>query len=116
MILPYWKDVQRQESFQRIMAPFKSLMPITYLEYEDEGVIAHLKPSTDRMLTRIKDVYMYILKNGIVTTESLAEEFGITHRTVQRDLNVLEYNELITSPIRGKWTTTTKKVKATSKG
>ena len=73
-------------------------MPITSLENDDEGVIPHLKSATDRMLTRIKDVYMYILENGTVTTENLAEEFGITHRTVQRDLNVLEYNELITSP------------------
>ena len=70
-----------------------------------------MKPTTDRMLNRVKDVYFYILENGTVTTDSLAEEFGITHRTVQRDLNVLEYNELITSPVRGKWTTTTKKVK-----
>ena len=99
-----------------LMAPFIRLMPIISLENDDEGVIPHLKTATDRMLTRIKDVYMYILENGIVTTESLAEEFGITHRTVQRDLNVLEYNDLITSPVRGKWTTTTKKVKATSKG
>lgn len=73
-----------------------------------------MKTTTDRMLNRIKDVYMYILENGIVTTESLVEEFDITHRTMQRDLNVLEYNELITSPVRGKWTTTTKKVKITS--
>lgn len=96
------------------MAPFISLMPIVFLEYDDEGVIPHLKTTTDRMLNRIKDVYMYILEHGIVTTESLVEEFGITQRTVQRDLNVLEYNELITSPVRGKWTTTAKKVKVTS--
>lgn len=73
-----------------------------------------MKPATDRMLTRIKDVYMYILDHGTVTTDSLAKEFGITQRTIQRDLNVLEYNELITSPVRGKWTTTEKKVKVTS--
>jgi len=73
-----------------------------------------LKSTTDRMLTRIKDVYLYILDNGTVTTDTLVEEFGITHRTVQRDLNVLEYNELITSPVRGKWTTTAKKVKLPS--
>lgn len=89
-------------------------MSIVILENEDEGVIPHLKPATDRMLTRIKDVYMYIHDNGIVTTENLVEEFGITHRTVQRDLNVLEYNGLIKSPIRGKWTTTAKKVKLSS--
>jgi DeoR/GlpR family transcriptional regulator of sugar metabolism len=85
-----------------------------FLDNEDEGVIPHLKPATDRMLTRIKDIYFYILDNGTVTTENLVEEFGITHRTVQRDLNVLEYNELIMSPVRGKWTTTAKKVKLTS--
>ncbi len=84
------------------------------MENEDEGVIPHLKPATDRMLTRIKDIYFYILDNGTVTTENLVEEFGITHRTVQRDLNVLEYNELIISPVRGKWTTTAKKVKLSS--
>lgn len=89
-------------------------MSIVILENEDEGVIPHLKPATDRMLTRIKDVYLYILDNGTVTTENLVEEFGITHRTVQRDLNVLEYNELVTSPVRGKWTTTAKKVKLSS--
>ena len=89
-------------------------MSIVILENEDEGVIPHLKPATDRMLTRIKDIYFYILDNGTVTTENLVEEFGITHRTVQRDLNVLEYNELIMSPVRGKWTTTAKKVKLSS--
>ncbi|MHA6260404.1 DeoR family transcriptional regulator [Sporosarcina sp. CAU 1771] len=72
-----------------------------------------MKTTTDRMLNRIKDVYMYILENGIVTTDSLVEEFGISHRTIQRDLNVLEYNGLITSPVRGQWTTTMKKVKVT---
>ena len=48
-----------------------------------------MKSTTDRMLTRIKDVYLYILDNGTVSTDTLVEEFGITHRTVQRDLNVL---------------------------
>ena len=61
------------------------------------------------MLTRVKDVYMYILENGTVTTQNIVEEFDITSRTAQRDLNVLEYNELVTSPVRGKWTTTSKK-------
>ncbi|MBO8156538.1 MAG: DeoR family transcriptional regulator [Bacillaceae bacterium] len=67
--------------------------------------------STSRMLTRIKAVYLYIKENGTVTTSELAEEFGITDRTVQRDLNVLAYNGLVKSPTRGKWTTTNKKVK-----
>ncbi|TCT19928.1 DeoR-like protein with HTH domain [Melghiribacillus thermohalophilus] len=67
--------------------------------------------STSRMLTRIKAVYLYIKENGTVSTSELAEEFGITDRTVQRDLNVLAYNGLVKSPTRGKWTTTNKKVK-----
>lgn len=69
-----------------------------------------MKEATERMLTRIKGVYMYILDNGTVTTQNVVDEFDITPRTAQRDLNVLEYNELITSPVRGKWTTTSKKV------
>ncbi|AUD13560.1 MULTISPECIES: DeoR family transcriptional regulator [unclassified Planococcus (in: firmicutes)] len=73
-----------------------------------------MKPTTDRMLIRIKDMYKYILENGTVTTQDLVDEFGITPRTIQRDLNVLAFNELIESPVRGKWTTTKKKVKMTS--
>ena len=69
-----------------------------------------MKHTTERMLTRIKDVYMYILDNGTVTTQNVVEEFDITPRTAQRDLNVLEYNELVTSPVRGKWTTTSKQI------
>lgn len=70
-----------------------------------------MKPSTDRMLTRIKSVYLYIEQKGSVTTQDLVEEFGITERTIQRDLNVLDYNGLVTSQERGVWTTTGKKVK-----
>ncbi len=84
------------------------------LENDDEGVVPQLNPNTDRMLTRIKDVYLFILDHGEVTTENVVEEFGITNRTAQRDLNVLEYNELIMSPSRGKWKTTKKKVKLPS--
>ena len=73
-----------------------------------------MKPTTDRMLNRIKDVYMFILSKGEVTTQDLVEEFNITPRTVQRDLNVLAFNDLVVSPSRGKWTTTKKKVKMTS--
>ncbi|MFX3673176.1 MAG: DeoR family transcriptional regulator [Paenisporosarcina sp.] len=73
-----------------------------------------MKPTTDRMLNRIKDVYKYIRDNGIVTTQDLVDEFGITPRTVQRDLNVLAFNDLISSPSRGRWTTTSKRVKMTS--
>jgi len=70
-----------------------------------------LKTSTDRMLTRIKSIYLYIKQRGTVTTGELVEEFGITQRTIQRDLNVLEYNKLVSSPSRGKWTVTKKKTK-----
>ncbi|AKP48175.1 MULTISPECIES: DeoR family transcriptional regulator [Bacillus] len=70
-----------------------------------------MKPSTNRMLTRIKSVYMFIKENGTVTTQQIVDEFGITPRTIQRDLNVLVYNDLVQSPSRGKWTTTSKKVK-----
>jgi DeoR/GlpR family transcriptional regulator of sugar metabolism len=73
-----------------------------------------LKPSTSRMLNRIKSVYMYISERGTVTTDMLVDEFGITQRTIQRDLNVLVYNDLVESPSRGRWTTTEKKVKLTS--
>jgi DeoR/GlpR family transcriptional regulator of sugar metabolism len=73
-----------------------------------------LKPSTDRMLNRIKSIYIFINDKGTVTTQELVEEFGITSRTIQRDLNVLAYNDLVRSPSRGKWTTTKKKVKMTS--
>ena len=103
-----------QGKFQRALGNIHKSHVHYFLENEDEGVIPHLKPATDRMLTRIKDIYFYILDNGTVTTENLVEEFGITHRTIQRDLNVLEYNELITSPVRGKWTTTAKKVRLSS--
>ena len=73
-----------------------------------------LKPSTNRMLNRIKCIYMFIRNNGTVTTQELVEEFGITPRTIQRDLNVLAYNDLVISPSRGKWTTTQKRVKMSS--
>jgi DeoR/GlpR family transcriptional regulator of sugar metabolism len=73
-----------------------------------------MKPTTDRMLNRIKDVYMFIRVHGIVTTQDLVDEFGITPRTVQRDLNVLAFNDLVSSPSRGSWTTTSKRVRMTS--
>jgi DeoR/GlpR family transcriptional regulator of sugar metabolism len=66
------------------------------------------------MLTRIKSVYMFISDNGTVSTQELVEEFGITPRTIQRDLNVLAYNELVKSPSRGIWTTTEKRIKISS--
>jgi DeoR/GlpR family transcriptional regulator of sugar metabolism len=73
-----------------------------------------LKPSTHRMLTRIKSVYMYISEKGTVTTQELVDEFGTTPRTIQRDLNVLAYNDLVRSPSKGKWTITNKKVRISS--
>lgn len=66
------------------------------------------------MLNRIKSVYIFINNRGTVTTGELVEEFGITPRTIQRDLNVLVYNDLVKSPSRGKWTTTKKKVRISS--
>ncbi|WP_217589822.1 DeoR family transcriptional regulator [Lentibacillus saliphilus] len=66
---------------------------------------------TTRMLTRVKSVYLFIREHGTVSTRAIAEEFGMTHRTVQRDLNILVHNGLISSPKRGKWKTTAKKVK-----
>ena len=66
------------------------------------------------MLNRIKSVYLYIHEKGTVTTQELVEEFDMTSRTIQRDLNVLQYNDLVFSPSRGKWTTTNKKVKISS--
>ncbi|WP_413378965.1 DeoR family transcriptional regulator [Alkalihalobacillus sp. 1P02AB] len=70
-----------------------------------------MNTSTDRMLTRIKSIYLYIKQRGTVTTNELVEEFGITQRTIQRDLNVLEYNKLVESPTRGKWSVTNKKIR-----
>ncbi|GGB47780.1 DeoR family transcriptional regulator [Fictibacillus barbaricus] len=70
-----------------------------------------MSPSTDRMLNRVKALYLFIRKKGTVTTRELVEEFGTTQRTIQRDLNVLSYNNLVTSPARGLWETTAKKVK-----
>jgi DeoR/GlpR family transcriptional regulator of sugar metabolism len=70
-----------------------------------------LNTKTARMLSRIKDVYLFIHEHGTVTTQDLADAFGTTSRTIQRDLNVLEYNELVKSPIRGKWKITNKPVK-----
>ncbi|WP_430791334.1 DeoR family transcriptional regulator [Virgibacillus flavescens] len=62
------------------------------------------------MLTRVKSVYFHIKKCGMVSTPELAEEFDTTSRTIQRDLHVLMYNGLVSSPTRGKWEITDKKV------
>ncbi|NGP44217.1 DeoR family transcriptional regulator [Bacillaceae bacterium SIJ1] len=74
-----------------------------------------MNPSTNRMLTRVKSIYLYIRQNGTVSTTELVDEFGITQRTIQRDLHVLAYNDLVHSPSRGQWTTTRKANKASSK-
>lgn len=68
-------------------------------------------PSTDRMLNRVKAIYLFIRKRGIVTTQDLVEEFNMTQRTIQRDLNILSYHRLVVSPGRGLWQVTNKKVK-----
>jgi len=70
-----------------------------------------LSQSTTRMLTRVKAMYFFIRDNEPVTTSQIAEEFGITERTVQRDLHLLVYNGLVDSPKRGSWKITDKKVK-----
>lgn len=71
-----------------------------------------MNSSTDRMLNRVKDVYLFIKeKGGPVTTQELVEAFDMTQRTIQRDLNILTYNNLVKSPSRGVWTVTDKKVK-----
>ncbi|GAB4074943.1 DeoR family transcriptional regulator [Barrientosiimonas marina] len=67
--------------------------------------------STSRMLTRVKAVYLYIREQGTVSTQKIAEEFGTTRRTVQRDLSILTYNGLVQSPNKGNWKITNKRVK-----
>jgi len=73
-----------------------------------------LNHATSRMLTRVKDVYLYIREKGTVTTREIAEEFGTTDRTIQRDLSILTHNGLVKSPVRGKWKTTAKPVNISS--
>jgi DeoR/GlpR family transcriptional regulator of sugar metabolism len=70
-----------------------------------------LSPSTDRMLNRVKSVYLFIRRQGTVSTKELVEEFDMTQRTMQRDLTILTYNDLVRSPQRGQWTVTEKKVR-----
>ncbi|WP_027725367.1 DeoR family transcriptional regulator [Tuberibacillus calidus] len=70
-----------------------------------------MNPSTNRMLNRVKDVYLYIKENGTVTTQELVDAFEMNQRTIQRDLNILTYNNLVKSVSRGKWTVTNKKVR-----
>lgn len=74
----------------------------------------YLSHSTSRMLMRVKAVYLYIREKGTVSTQEIAEEFGTTDRTIQRDLSILTHNGLVKSPVRGKWKATAKPVKISS--
>lgn len=69
------------------------------------------RPRTARKINRIKDLYWYIKKHGPIKASELEEEFGMSMRTVQRDLNTLEFNELIFSPKLGYYQVTNRKVK-----
>ncbi|TRM12996.1 DeoR family transcriptional regulator [Lentibacillus cibarius] len=69
-----------------------------------------MNQTTSRMLTRVKAVYLYIREKGTVSTKDIADEFGTTDRTAQRDLHILTYNGLVESPVRGKWKITNKPV------
>lgn len=61
----------------------------------------------ERMLNRIKSIYIYLKKKGnAVDSSEIAEEFGYTSRTIQRDLRTLEYNNLVQNIGKGKWTVT----------
>lgn len=66
---------------------------------------------TERKLNRIKDLYWFIQEQGEVKTHQLVEEFQMSLRTIQRDLDTLVYNGLILMPARGVWKPTDKKVK-----
>ena len=57
-----------------------------------------------RMMNRIKDVYLLMKQSKTVfDVTELSDEFGISRKTVIRDLKVLEYNNLIKQEKRGKW-------------
>ncbi len=49
------------------------------------------------MLNRIKDLYLYLNERGTATTKELSEQFGLSERTIQRDINILQYNGLVES-------------------
>jgi DeoR/GlpR family transcriptional regulator of sugar metabolism len=69
------------------------------------------RPKTARKINRIKDLYWFIHKHGPVKIAELEEEFGMHKRTIERDLETLQYNQLIFSPKRGHWQVTDRKVK-----
>ncbi len=79
---------------------FKKFPEVVFLSYPSET-----------MLNRIKDIYLYLNEKGTATTKELSEQFGLSDRTIQRDINILQYNGLVESYKKGEWTTTDKKVK-----
>lgn len=57
-----------------------------------------------RMMNRIKAVYLLMKRSRTAFGVSeLSEEFGISKKTMMRDLKVLEYNNLIRQQKKGKW-------------
>ncbi|MGE7305792.1 HTH domain-containing protein [Priestia megaterium] len=60
---------------------------------------------------RMKQIYFYIKECGSVSTETIAEEFKVSTRTVQRAIFILRYNGLIKQSSRGMWSVTNVKVK-----
>ncbi|MEG7883065.1 DeoR family transcriptional regulator [Bacillus paranthracis] len=66
---------------------------------------------TKRMLNRCKSIYLFIRKQGAVTTKELQDEYGVCQRTIQRDLLVLQHNRLVFYDNRGNWKITDRKVK-----
>lgn len=69
------------------------------------------RPSAARKINRIKNLYLFIKEHGPVKPSQIEEEFGISKRTVERDLDALRYNELVHNPKRGYWQVTDRKVK-----
>ncbi|PES55346.1 alkaline phosphatase [Bacillus cereus] len=70
-----------------------------------------MKKQTKHMLNRCKSIYLFIRKEGSVTTKKLQDEFGVCQRTIQRDMLVLQHNSLVTHDNRGNWRITDRKVK-----
>lgn len=70
-----------------------------------------MKKQTARMLNRCKSIYLFIRNQGSVTTKELQDEFGVCQRTIQRDMLVLQHNNLVFHDNRGNWKITDRKVK-----
>lgn len=68
-------------------------------------------PRSARKMNRIKGLYWYIKKHGPARKAELVEEFKVSNRTMERDLDVLEHNGLVFSPKLGYWQVTNRKVK-----